>query len=392
MTKRSFAASELCAQAHRCVKAVGERSHHGRICVMQAPMAAPAQFDAAARAVSKRASENRPIAAWLFVCCALVFAMIVVGGVTRLTHSGLSIVEWQPLVGALPPLTDAQWQETFAKYQLTPEFRQVNHAMTLAEFKGIFWWEYVHRLLGRAIGVVFLVPFLWFALRRRIPEGYGWKFAAIFVLGGLQGAMGWYMVQSGLVDDPRVSQFRLTAHLGIALAIFAAMLWAGMSLVATELAKHGARQRSTRRLAFAVAALVFVMAMTGGFVAGIRAGFAYNTFPLMHGSIVPPEIFLIHPWWKNFFWNMATVQFDHRALAWLLAFVVPLLWWELRNVPGVPTRARGGGSLLLALLALQITLGIATLLLVVPVPLAAAHQAGAVLVFAAALNVAHALR
>jgi cytochrome c oxidase assembly protein subunit 15 len=361
----------------------------GRMRGMQTRVAASAALEDLAPALPP---ANRAIAVWLFVCCALVFAMIVVGGVTRLTHSGLSIVEWQPLVGTLPPLTDAQWQETFAKYQLTPEFRQVNHAMSLAEFKGIFWWEYAHRLLGRSIGAVFLVPFLWFAVRRRIPEGYGWKFAAIFVLGGLQGAMGWYMVQSGLVDDPRVSQFRLTAHLGIALAIFAAMLWAGMSLVASKRAEHGAPQGSTRRLAFGVAALVFVMALTGGFVAGIRAGFAYNTFPLMNGSIVPAEIFLIDPWWKNFFWNMATVQFDHRVLAWLLAFAVPLLWWKLRKVPPVPARARAGGSLLLALLALQITLGIATLLLVVPVPLAAAHQAGAVLVFAAALNVAHALR
>jgi heme a synthase len=339
-----------------------------------------------------RAGASLQVAVWLFVCCALVWAMIVVGGVTRLTRSGLSIVEWQPIVGTLPPLTDAQWQDTFAKYQLTPEFRQVNHAMSLSEFKGIFWWEYFHRLLGRAIGVVFLVPFLWFALRRRIPAGYGWKFAAIFALGGLQGAMGWYMVQSGLVDDPRVSQFRLTAHLGLALAIFAAMFWAGLSIVAPERAALGAPQRSVRRLAFGVAAVVFVMALTGGFVAGIRAGFAYNTFPLMNGSIVPPEIMLIDPWWKNFFWNMATVQFDHRALAWLLAFLVPVLWWKLRNARGVPKRARAGAPLLLALLALQITLGIATLLLVVPIPLAAAHQAGAVLVFAAALNVAHALR
>ncbi|HYQ98487.1 MAG TPA: COX15/CtaA family protein, partial [Casimicrobiaceae bacterium] len=283
--------------------------------------------------------------------------------------------------------------ETFAKYRLTPEFRQVNHAMSLAEFKGIFWWEYFHRLLGRAIGVVFLVPLLWFAARRRIPEGYGWKLGAIFALGGLQGAMGWYMVQSGLVDDPRVSQFRLTAHLGIALAIFAAMLWVGLSLVAPGgTAPATARKGGVRRLAYAVAALVFAMALTGGFVAGIRAGFAYNTFPLMNGNVVPPEILSIEPWWKNFFWNMATVQFDHRALAWLLAIVVPVLWWKLQTADGVPPRARAGGHVLLALLAVQIALGIATLLLVVPVPLAAAHQAGAVLVFAAALNVAHALR
>jgi cytochrome c oxidase assembly protein subunit 15 len=340
-----------------------------------------------------RAAPNRPVAIWLFLCCALVFAMVVVGGVTRLTHSGLSIVEWQPLVGTLPPLSDAQWQETFAKYQLTPEFRQVNHAMGLAEFKGIFWWEYFHRLLGRAIGVVFLLPLLWFAARRRIPPGYGGKLAAIFVLGGLQGALGWYMVQSGLVDDPRVSQFRLTAHLGLALAIFAAMLLAGLSLLWPQRAAlKMPPQRAARRWAFGLAALVFVMALSGGFVAGIRAGFAYNTFPLMNGHLVPPEILMIEPWWKNFFWNMATVQFDHRAIAWLLAFLVPALWWKLRTVDGVPTRARTGAGLLLALLAVQISLGIATVLLAVPIPLAAAHQAGAVLVFAAALNVAHVLR
>ena len=339
------------------------------------------------------AATHRAVAAWLFVCCALVFAMVVVGGVTRLTHSGLSIVEWQPIVGTLPPLSAGDWQEAFAKYQRTPEFRQVNHAMTLAEFKGIFWWEYAHRLLGRAIGVVFLLPLIGFAALRRIPPGYGWKLAGIFVLGGLQGAMGWYMVKSGLVDDPRVSQFRLTAHLALALVIFAAMLWPALSLTFPQRdATAAPANRAVRRLAFAVAALVFVMALTGGFVAGIRAGFAYNTFPLMNGSVVPPEIFMIEPWWKNFFWNMATVQFDHRLLAWALAFVVPALWWKLRANPGLPARARTGGGILLGLLVLQIALGIATLLLVVPIPLAAAHQGGAVLVFAAALNVAHALR
>jgi cytochrome c oxidase assembly protein subunit 15 len=305
----------------------------------------------------------------------------------------LSITEWQPIVGTLPPLNDAQWQEAFAKYQLTPEYRQVNQGMALAEFKGIFWWEYFHRLLGRAIGVVFLLPLVWFGMRRRIPSGYGWKLAGIFVLGGLQGAMGWYMVQSGLVDDPRVSQFRLTAHLGLALLIFAAMLWVALSLLHPQRASlASAPQRAARRYARATVALVFVMVLTGGFVAGIRAGFAYNTFPLMNGALVPPEIFMLEPWWKNFFYNMATVQFDHRLIAWALAFLVPTLWWKLRVADALPSRARAAGTLLLGLLAVQIALGIATLLLVVPLPLAAAHQAGAVLVFAAALNVAHALR
>jgi cytochrome c oxidase assembly protein subunit 15 len=315
--------------------------------------------------------------------------MVVVGGVTRLTHSGLSITEWQPIVGTLPPLSAADWNEAFAKYQATPEFREVNHAMTLAEFKGIFWWEYFHRLLGRAIGVAFLVPYLVFMVRDRIPRGYAWPLAGIFLLGALQGAVGWLMVKSGLVDDPRVSQFRLTAHLGLAFAIFAAMLWTALSLVFPRTALP--RVRGTRRAAFALAALVFVMVLSGGFVAGIRAGFAYNTFPLMRGYIVPPEMMMLDPWWRNFFWNMATVQFDHRAIGWVIALSAPLLWWRLR-AEHVPARARIGGSALLAMVAVQLALGIATLINVVPLPLAALHQAGAVIVFALALHVAHALR
>jgi heme a synthase len=351
----------------------------------------------AAEAVLSRPNINqtaaRAVATWLFLCCALVFAMVVVGGVTRLTGSGLSIAEWQPIIGTVPPLTDADWQQTFEKYQQTPQFKLVNQGMTLAGFKDIFWWEYVHRLLGRLIGAVFFVPLVWFVARRQIPPGYAWKLLGIFVLGGLQGAMGWYMVQSGLVDNPRVSQFRLTAHLALALAIFAAMFWVGLTLVDSRRARLlSAPQRSARSWSIGFTAVVCAMIVTGGFVAGIRAGFAYNTFPLMNGAVVPPEIFSIEPWWRNFFWNMATVQFDHRLIAWLIAFTVPVLWWKLRTTEGLPPRARFGGDLLLALLVMQIALGITTLLLVVPIPLAAAHQAGAVLVFAAALNVAHALR
>ena len=334
----------------------------------------------------------RPVALWLIACCALVFAMVVVGGVTRLTHSGLSIVEWQPIVGTLPPLNDAQWQETFGKYKLTPEYRLVNAGMSLAEFKGIFWWEYFHRLLGRLIGFAFLVPFVVFAVRRRIPPGWGWPLAGVFVLGGLQGAMGWYMVKSGLVDDPRVSQFRLTAHLGLAFLIFAAMQWIAMSLLAPSRGgPRGAAGHSARARAIGVFALVVSKVLNGGLVAGIRAGFAYNTFPLMNGAIVPPEILMIEPWWRNFFWNMATVQFDHRLGAWLLAFLVPVLWWKVRGADLAP-RVRLGANLLLAMLVVQVALGIATLLLVVPLALAAAHQAGAVVLFALALHLVHALR
>ena len=332
-----------------------------------------------------------PVAAWLLICCALVFAMVVVGGVTRLTHSGLSIVEWQPIVGTLPPVNDAQWQEAFDKYKLTPEYRQVNHRMSVAEFKSIFWWEYFHRLLGRLIGLVFLLPLLWFWLRKRIDRPLALKLAGIFALGGLQGAMGWYMVKSGLVDDPRVSQYRLTAHLSIALAIYATMLWTALGLIYPGASATGAAQSRLRGFSWIITALIAYMVVTGGFVAGIRAGLAYNTFPLMNGHLLPPEMFLLDPWYLNFFSNMATVQFDHRLGAWLLAFAVPWFWMQSRR-EALPPRARFAIHLLLGMLALQIGLGIATLLLVVPVPLAAAHQGGAVLLLGAALLANHSLR
>ncbi len=333
--------------------------------------------------------SDKAVALWLLACCALVFAMVVVGGVTRLTHSGLSIVEWQPIVGALPPLDAAGWQETFGKYKETPEYRLVNPHMTLEGFKSIFWWEYVHRLLGRLIGAAFLLPFLWFALRGKITHALRWKFAVIFGLGALQGALGWYMVKSGLVDNPRVSQYRLTAHLGLAFLIYAAMLWVALDLLFPR--ARGAAAGGLRRFAAALVALIFAMALSGGLVAGIRAGLAYNTFPLMNGRIVPPEILSIEPWYLNFFSNMATVQFDHRLIAWLLALLVPWFWLRARRAPIAP-RAKLGAHLLLGALALQIALGIFTLLLAVPIPLAALHQAGALLVFSAAVFVLHGLR
>jgi cytochrome c oxidase assembly protein subunit 15 len=322
-------------------------------------------------------ADRRAVAAWLFLCAAMVFAMVVVGGVTRLTHSGLSIVEWQPLAGALPPLSHAEWEALFAKYRQTPEFRLVNFDMDLEGFKSIFWWEYAHRLLGRLIGGVFLLPLLWFLARGMLERRLAWLLGGVFLLGALQGALGWYMVASGLVDDPRVSHFRLTAHLGMALVIFAAQLWLALDLLSD-------RERSPARLAGAIAALVFVMALSGGFVAGLRAGKAYNTFPLMNGHWVPPEILMLEPWWRNFLYNMATVQFVHRAFFWLLAVLVPLAWWRARATP-----AAAAANVLLAAFALQAALGIATLLAGVPVALGAAHQGGAVLLLGAALWFTH---
>jgi cytochrome c oxidase assembly protein subunit 15 len=292
----------------------------------------------------------------------------------------------------LPPLTEGDWNDAFAKYQRTPEFQQVTKGMALPEFQRIFWWEYFHRLLGRLVGVVFLVPFLWFLARRMIPPGYGVRLAVIFALGAAQGALGWFMVKSGLVDDPRVSQFRLTAHLGLAFLIFAAMFWTALSLLSPPRADGRRTGASTRRLAAAVALLVFLQVLSGGMVAGIHAGLAYNTFPLMNGALVPAEIMMLDPAWKNFFYNMATVQFDHRLLAWILAFAVPLTWWKIVRDARAPSAARVGAHLLLAMFAVQVTLGILTLVHVVPLPLAALHQAGALLLFAAALNLAHAAR
>ena len=331
------------------------------------------------------------VAAWLLICCALVFSMVVVGGITRLTHSGLSMVEWQPIVGTIPPLDETQWQEVFQKYQQTPEYQKINRGMSLDEFKGIFWWEYIHRLLGRAIGVVFFVPLLYFIARGKVTRRLAPGLIGIFLLGALQGALGWYMVRSGLVDDPRVSQYRLTAHLGMAFLIFAAMFSTALGLLTPAPAPTDPARGRLRRYASGLSALIFLMVLSGGLVAGIRAGLAYNTFPLMNGHVVPPEYLTLQPWWSNLFNNMAAVQFNHRLIAWLLFFLVPWFWLASRKMQLTP-RARLACNTLPLVLALQITLGISTLLLIVPIPLAAAHQAGAMLLFATALWVSHATR
>ena len=330
----------------------------------------------------------RPIALWLFTCCALIFAMVVLGGVTRLTRSGLSIVEWQPIVGAIPPLNEAQWEQAFAKYRQTPEYLKVNYGMSLAEFQSIFWVEYAHRLLGRLIGLAFLLPLGYFLLRRRVHGPLAWKLGALFVLGGLQGALGWYMVASGLVDDPRVSPYRLTAHLGLAVLIYGYMLWVALGLWQRS-AMAGAVATGVRGYAAALTALVFLMILSGGFVAGTRAGFAFNTFPLMVDRFVPPGLYALSPWWVNWFENVATVQFNHRLLAYALIAATLALWVAVRRRAAL---ARGAANALVAALALQVLLGIVTLLWIVPVPLAAAHQAGALLVFTAAIFLLHRLR
>ena len=318
----------------------------------------------------------------------MVFAMVVVGGITRLTHSGLSIVEWQPIVGTIPPLDDGQWAATFDKYKATPEYVQRNHDMTLEGFKGIFWWEYFHRLLGRLIGIVFLLPWLFFIATRRLQGPLAWKLAGIFLLGGLQGAVGWYMVKSGLVDDPRVSSVRLAMHLGLALTIYALLFDTALGLLRPDTEPADPR---ARRIATAMVGLVFVMALTGAFVAAIHAGFAYNTWPLMAGRWIPPEVLMLDPWWQNFLNNMATVQLVHRVLAYVVVATAIATWATVRRL-ATNDRARSWSHALLAMAFIQASIGIATLLHRAPIPLAALHQAGAVLLFTCALGVRHALR
>ena len=327
----------------------------------------------ASETMNHRQSAALPyVKAWLIAVAALIFCMVIVGGATRLTDSGLSITEWRPLLGAIPPLTDAHWLEAFQKYQQIPEYHLVNSGMTLDEFKFIYWWEWSHRFLGRVIGLAFFLPFAYFAVTGALTWATALRCGVLFVLGGLQGALGWYMVASGLVDRVDVSQYRLAAHLTLATFIYGAILWVAFGLGGS---RHAPR-RGREWAALLIAGLILLQVAAGGFVAGLDAGFGYNTWPLMDGAFIPRGLLAADPWWRNLFENALTVQFDHRMLAYLIAIVVA---WQASCV-------RSSASLLLLAAVLgQIALGIWTLLWVVPLWLGLAHQGGALLVLAAAL-------
>jgi cytochrome c oxidase assembly protein subunit 15 len=324
----------------------------------------------------------RPVRLWLVFCAAMIFAMVVIGGVTRLTESGLSITEWRPVTGTLPPLSLAEWEAEFAKYRRIPEFREKNASMTLAEFKTIFWWEYVHRLWGRLIGLAFALPLLWFAVTGRVRGTLLWKLSGLLVLGGLQGAIGWWMVASGLVDRTDVSPYRLAVHLSLALVIYALIvdLWLRLG---HERGGSGAGGPA-RPFGRVVLAATGVTIVAGAFVAGNDAGFVYNTYPLMDGRFVPAGYGDLSPWWANLFENVATVQFNHRWMAIAtLGLGLAYVGWIHARIADRPAR-RLASWLGLALLA-QVALGILALLHSVPVALGAAHQAGAVIVLTLAL-------
>lgn len=325
----------------------------------------------------------------------MIFAMIVIGGITRLTESGLSIAEWRPLTGALPPMSATEWARLFDLYRQIPEYRLVHPDMTIESFRTIFWWEFIHRLWGRLIGVAFAVPCAYFAIRGRIARALVPRLATLLALGAVQGGLGWYMVQSGLAERTDVSQYRLTAHLLLALAIYAFMLWTALDLLGWARSSCAGRPAGSWRLHLAATAgLVALTIAFGGFVAGLDGGRIYNTFPLMGGRLVPTDALALEPLWINPFENPAMAQLLHRALAIATLCVVLGLWAHARLSRRLRLPAAGMAPVdLLALMALvQVGLGIATLLLVVPVPLAAAHQAGAVVLFSLVVWAAHATR
>lgn len=298
------------------------------------------------------------------------------------------MTDWRPVTGWLPPLSDAAWMTHFDGYRASPEYNKVNAGMTLAEFKGIFWLEYLHRLWGRLIGVAFALPFLVFLYKRWIGRALLVRLGVLFALGGVQGGIGWWMVKSGLIDHPDVSQYRLAVHLLTAFLIFALGLWFALDLLGPQPSANAAPAK-LRRLASLATVMVFVTAFSGALVAGLNAGLIYNTFPLMMGDVFPPEGFALNPWYLNFFEDIPTVQFDHRVLAITTFGIIFAIW---ASAQGVSEEQGKRSTVLLGAAMLQVCLGIATLLLVVPVLLGALHQAGAVILLAATIWYRHGLK
>lgn len=326
----------------------------------------------------------RPIANWLFTCAGFVFAMVIVGAITRLTNSGLSMVEWRPLMGALPPLNEAEWTRVFDLYKQSPEFAKEHFWMDLSAFKEIFFWEWFHRLLGRMIGLVYSVPLLWFWIKNKIPAGYKPKLIFLLILGGAQGLMGWYMVQSGLVDQPSVSHYRLAAHLSLALVIYGFLLWYGLSLWGAG--PQGRAQKTFFVHGLVTFCFVAITIIWGAFTAGLDAGLLYNeSFPKMGGHWVPPDALSLHPWWLNMVKTHAGVQLIHRWLA--MATVVVVLSFWLHGIVRGQSSIRLHG--LTGMVALQFSLGLLTLFSHVALPLAVLHQAGALIVLGLLISVIH---
>ena len=336
--------------------------------------------------VAVPARSDRAVGLWLFAIAALIALMVVIGGLTRLTGSGLSITEWQPVTGAIPPLNQADWQAEFAKYKGTPQYELLNRGMGLAAFKSIYLWEWGHRLLGRILGVVFLTPFLLFLWQKRIDGRIASRLAVIFVLGAAQGALGWWMVESGLGDGRvAVSQYRLAAHLGLATILFGYVFWTALEIGGAARSRTVPGRWITLST-FGLSALVFVQMLLGAFMAGLDAGLAFNTWPSYAGRWIPVGLFDLSPWWRNHFENHAMVHFQHRTVGYLVGVVAALLLSRLAAA-GRPVKL--AGIHVAALIAVQIALGVFTVLSSVALPLAALHQICALALFASTLWLAY---
>lgn len=333
----------------------------------------------------------RAVGIWLAICALMVFIMMQVGAVTRLTDSGLSMTEWRPLIGWLPPLTQVEWDRVFEMYRNTSQYELMNAGMTLSEFKSIFWWEYFHRLFGRLIGVTYALPFFWFLWRKQVAPDHKKHLWFLLVLGGLQGVIGWWMVKSGFVNRVEVSQYRLAVHLGLAVFILGYLFWMSFSCLCPIEDGRKAVIRSFRRVGALAHVAIFFTVISGAFVAGLNAGLVYNEWPLMGGQFIPDDYLANSPLWLNLFENESAVQFNHRILAYITIFAVAWLWIWSRFQDLAP-RARLSVNALAGMLVIQVGLGISTLLMFVPVPLAAAHQGGAAITFVLSLWVMKELR
>lgn len=334
-------------------------------------------------------NNNKPIIIWLLTGCFLIASMVVIGGITRLTGSGLSITKWKIITGTLPPLNEAQWMQEFEEYKQSPQFQKINSHFELADFKNIYWWEYIHRLVGRSIGIVFLIPFLFFLLKKKLQRSLIPKLVVVFLLGGLQGFIGWYMVKSGLVDNPFVAHYRLALHLITAFITYGYTLWIALSLTTPSFGhpslKEGGEQtteRFVRNFSVVILLTVVLQIVYGAFVAGTKAGFIYNTFPLMGSSFIPPAMGILEPAWLNLFENITTLQFIHRGIAYLLSVLVVILWvYSLLNKQRIILHK--AIQLMMLIVLFQVVLGIITVLNLHfhPVLLGSLHQFGALMVF-----------
>jgi cytochrome c oxidase assembly protein subunit 15 len=332
--------------------------------------------------------SQRPIVHWLYFCAALVWIMVAIGGLTRLTDSGLSMVDWKPITGWLPPMSQEAWEAELDNYRSSPEYQKVNKGMSVAEFKQIFWLEYIHRVFGRIIGIAFFVPFAWFVYTKQLMGKRTLQLGGIFLLGGLQALMGWIMVQSGLVDTPRVAPIKLTAHLSLATIIFGLILWMAWNLCPKS--PRIETSKPLRRFSILVTVAIFIQIMLGGLVAGNDAGLVFNTYPLMDGAYIPPDLYFMDPWYANIIEDVKTVQWHHRLMALLLAIMIPLYVFQLLKHKN-NQKLKIYCTALLFIFILQYTFGVLTLIHVVPIALASLHQLVAIILIGVSLKLNHCL-